>query len=58
MTLPEERTRAVAETLRFLYALLDPKITPRVPRRVRERARRLIKHYPTALDMYPSAFKS
>ena len=46
MTLPEEEARAIAMTRTFLYALLDPKQTPRVPREVRQRARRVLKHYP------------
>ena len=46
MTLPEEEARAIAATRTFLYALLDPKQTPRVPREVRQRARRVLKHYP------------
>jgi hypothetical protein len=51
MTLPDERTRAVMHTLGFLYDLTDPKITPRVPREIRRRARLLVKHYPNASDM-------
>jgi hypothetical protein len=46
MTLPEEEARAIAATRTFLYALLDPKQTPRVPREVRQQARRVLKHYP------------
>lgn len=46
MTLPEEEARAIAMTRTFLYALLDPKQTPRVPREVRQKARRVLKHYP------------
>ena len=46
MTLPEEEARAIAATRTFLYDLLDPKQTPRVPREVRQRARRVLKHYP------------
>ena len=46
MTLPEEEARAIAATRTFLYDLLDPKQTPRVPRAIRQRARRVLKHYP------------
>ena len=46
MTLPEEEARAIAMTRTFLYALLDPKQTPRVPRGIRQRASRVLKHYP------------
>jgi hypothetical protein len=44
--MPEEEARAIAATRTFLYALLDPRQTPRVPREVRQRARRVLKHYP------------
>jgi hypothetical protein len=46
VTLPEEEARAIAETRTFLYDLLDPKQTPRVPKAIRQRARRVLKHYP------------
>jgi hypothetical protein len=46
MTLPHEEALAIARVRRFLYDLLDPKATPRVPRDVRRRAHRLAKHYP------------
>lgn len=47
MTLPDERIRAVRNTREFLYTLLDPKKTPKVPRSVRVQARHLLKHYPS-----------
>jgi hypothetical protein len=46
MTLPHEEALAIARVRRFLFDLLDPKATPRVPREVRRRAHRLAKHYP------------
>lgn len=46
MTLPFERTAAVLNTREFLLSLLDPKQTPRVPKKVRHQARQLLKHYP------------
>ena len=52
MTLPNERTRAVIYTHRFLCDLLDPEKTPRVPKYVREYASRCLRHYPTNLDLY------
>lgn len=55
MTLPDERTRAVLYARQFLRDLLDPKATPRVPRAVRERARRLLKHFPSSFDLRQSA---
>ncbi len=51
MTLPYERTNAVNWTREFLYDLLDPKKTPRIPKEIRQRARSLLKHYPTEYDM-------
>lgn len=51
MTIASERTRAVNYTYDFLCDLLDPKKTPRVPKEVRQRASRLLKHYPSRWDM-------
>jgi hypothetical protein len=49
MTLPDERTRAVLYTRDFLDSLFDKgKVTKK---ELRESARRLLKHYPTALDI-------
>jgi hypothetical protein len=51
MTVPVERTNAVIRTQKFLFDLLDPKITPRVPLSVRKEARNLLRHYPTEFEM-------
>ena len=51
MTIASERTRAVNYTYDFLCDLLDPAKTPRVPKEVRQRASRLLKHYPSRWDM-------
>jgi hypothetical protein len=51
MTLPHERRWAITNTRNFLYRLLDPKQTPRVPRSVRREAGRWLKHFPTDADM-------
>ena len=51
MTLPYERRFAVTNARQFLRDLLDPKLTPRVPRSIRKRAGRLLKHYPNEFDM-------
>lgn len=48
MTMPDERTRAVINTRKFLSDLLNSKATPKVPKEIREKAYRLLKHYPTA----------
>ena len=46
MTLPFEEKRAVNYTREFLYDLLIPSKTPRVPKEIRDRARSLLRHYP------------
>jgi hypothetical protein len=55
MTVPIERTRAVNKAREFLYDLLDPKKTPRVPKAVREKALRVLKHYPGSYYLDKSA---
>jgi hypothetical protein len=52
MSLPEEEKRALEQTKNFLFDLLDPKKTPRVPRDVRKRASRCLKHYPILIDFF------
>lgn len=51
MTLPHEELQSLIATRNFLHDLLDPKKTPRVPRSVRLRARRVCKHYPFPHDI-------
>jgi hypothetical protein len=46
MTVLSERVRAIVGTKQFLYSLLNPRLTPRVSKKVREEARRLCRHYP------------
>jgi hypothetical protein len=46
MTLPFEEKRAINYTRKFLYDLLVPSQTPRVPKEIRDRARSLLRHYP------------
>jgi hypothetical protein len=48
MTLPDERYRAVVQTQRFLLEILT---TPRVPKAIKESARRCLRHYPSEWDM-------
>jgi len=55
MTLPDERYRAVLQTAQFLAELCRPSMTPRVPKRIRERARSLLRHYPSNNDMFYAA---
>ena len=51
MTLPYERKWAIDNTRIFLYNLLDPKKTPRVPKEVRKEAYRCLRHYPSKYHM-------
>ena len=46
MSTPEEERRAISQVRRFLWDLMDPQVTPRVPGYVRKRARQVSKHYP------------
>jgi len=62
MTTPRERTLAVVQTSQFLRELCEPRLTPRVPLRVRRRALSLLKHLPDsaslscAVDACPAVF--
>jgi hypothetical protein len=52
MTLPRERTSSVIRTQDFLLRLASPcQGIKRVPKAVREEARRLLKHYPHWFDL-------
>jgi hypothetical protein len=51
MTMPNERRMAVLRTEDFLMDLCIPSRTPRIPKEIRERARSLLRHYPTQLYM-------
>ena len=54
MTLPDERYRAVKNTMEFLIRLSAGEY-PRVPRRVQEEARGLLRHYPNTWDLQRAA---
>jgi hypothetical protein len=62
MTIPIERAWAIRNVELFLKSLLDSKETPRVPKEIRRRAGRLLKHYPSqfyieqAQELAPSIF--
>jgi hypothetical protein len=47
MTLPDERFRALKLGKKLLEELCDPGKTPRVPSIVRDRARGVLRHYPS-----------
>ena len=51
MTLPDERYRALKQSRKLLEELCDPGKTPRVPSIIRDRARSILKHFPTDLDI-------
>lgn len=51
MTLPDERYRAIIRARNFLQDLLDPKKTPRVPRKIRDEAYSALKHFPWNLHI-------
>jgi len=48
MTLPDERYRAVMQTIQFLTDICN---TPRIPKTIKQQARSLLRHYPSAWDM-------
>ena len=52
MTLPDERYRAVIQTEKFLKEILS---TPRVPKAIKDRARSMLRHYPSDYDMKRAA---
>ncbi len=51
MTLPEERVNALKITRDFLRSLLDPKKTPRIPKKIRTEAYWCLRHYPYDMDI-------
>lgn len=50
-----ERHNAVNRAREFLYELMDPKKTPRIPKYIRNEARACLKHYPSEYDMERAA---
>ena len=46
MTLPDERYRALRCGHQMLLDLLNPKVTPKVPKYIRQRALNVLRHYP------------
>lgn len=51
MTVPCERTRSLIYSWEFLLDLLDPKKTPKVPRVLRERAGKCLRHFPLPYEL-------
>jgi hypothetical protein len=56
--MPDERYRAMVEGLKLLEDLLIPQVTPRVPTNIRERARWIMRHYPSAYELTRLASKA
>lgn len=52
MSTTEEELRALESTKKFLFDLLNSKETPKVPKEIRARASRCLKHYPLIIDMF------
>lgn len=48
MTLPDERYRALRCGEQLLLDLLNPRVTPRVPKYIRKRALGVLRHYPSS----------
>ena len=48
----EEEKNSIESVRRFIYDLINPQATPKVPKYVRLRARQVIKHYPISLDSF------
>ena len=46
VTLPDERYRALRCGQQMLLDLLNPKLTPKVPKYIRQRAYSILRHYP------------
>jgi hypothetical protein len=48
VTLPDERYRALRCGHQMLLDLLNPKVTPKVPKYIRQRALSILRHYPSS----------
>lgn len=55
--MPDERYRAIKHGKKLLEELCDPGRTPRVPSMVRDRARGVLRHYPSDWDIDTMAEK-
>ena len=51
MSLPDEKYRALVYARDFLRDLLSPEKTKRIPREIRNRAYRCLRHYPWDTDL-------
>jgi len=55
MTMPDERYRAVLQAEEFLRALSFSQATKRIPLEIRQRARGILRHYPSVWDLDQAA---
>ena len=44
--LPEDEYHSIKETYKLLCDLIDPKKYPRLPKKVRDHAKKCLRHYP------------
>ena len=51
MTLPDERLSALKRARKFLFSLLDPSQTPKVPKIIRKEASAVLKHFPFEYEL-------
>lgn len=51
MTTPEEMFNSMLSARMFMLALLDPALTPKVPKEIRQRSRDRLKHYPSEFEI-------
>ena len=50
MTSEDDRVNAIEKGRRLLIELTNPKDTPRVPKVIRERAKKILEEYPCGFD--------
>ena len=51
MTIPEEMFNSIRSARMFMVALLDPALTPKVPKEIRQRASDRLKHFPSDYEI-------
>ena len=51
MTLPDEMFNSIRSARMFMTALMDPALTPKVPKEIRSRARDRLKHFPSEFEI-------
>jgi hypothetical protein len=57
MSVLREQKQAIESAVLFLEDLLDPYKTPRVPKCIRDRAERVLRHYPVSMSEIDNLFK-